>query len=218
MKNLIAKNKDYCIYRVGKEYLNELAKFVVKENYKHHKACETGENVSEEVKSIYEEELSLAKASQIYIVENNNDQMIGCIRVTKWDKKSFLPIHKIFNINPLDYIEETKNTSFWHIGRFAIDSYANISTISLFKILMMYAIYPIYQEQDGYMIAEVDSKLLRVINLLGMDTVRLSDGIHYLGSETIPVYAGKEGLSKFYHSYLSEIVIDEIIPTHEKAA
>ena len=83
---------------------------------------------------------------------------------------------------------------------------------------MMYAIYPIYQEREGYMIAEVDSKLLRIINLLGMDTVRLGSGINYLGSETIPVYADKEGLSKFYQSYIAELIIDRLYQIQIKAA
>jgi hypothetical protein len=76
-----------------------------------------------------------------------------------------------------------------------------IPSVSLFKQLMAYAIHPIYQEQDGFMIAECDSKLLRVMNLLGIKTVRLSNGLNYLGSETIPVYADKKGLTAFYQKY-----------------
>jgi len=218
MKNLISKNENYCIYSVGKEYLYDIVKFVVDENYKHHSKFETVNNINEEIKTIYEEELSFAETSQIYIAEDSFQRMIGCIRVYKWDKKVLLPIHKIFNINPLNYIKETKNSSFWHIGRFAVSSNVEISTIRLFKKLMMYAIFPIYQEKEGYMIAEIDSKLLQIINRLGMDTVCLKSGECYLGSETIPVYADKEGLSKFYHSYISEILLDNINQCYIKAA
>ena len=210
MKNLISKNENYCIYNVGIEYLHDMVNFIVMENYRHHTGIDVNEKSEDEIKSICEDERLLAKNSQIFIVENNN-RMIGCIRVTKWDEKSPLPVQKIFNINPLNSIRYSENSTFWHIGRLAVDSSANVSTVSLFKKLMMYAIYPIYQEQDGYMIAEVDSKLLRVINRLGMDTVQLGKGINYLGSETVPVYADKKGLSKFYQSYISEIEIDKII-------
>jgi hypothetical protein len=202
MKRVLIQCQDYCIYNAGKEYLYDVAKFVIKENYKHHIGeYKMTEKADEEVKSVYKEELLFSETSQIYIAENQNNQMIGCIRVMKWDGKSLLPVHKIFNINPLNYIKNTKYSSFWHIGRFAVDSCKNIPSISLFKKLMMYAIYPICRELDGYMIAECDSKLLRVMNLLGIDTVCLGSGINYLGSETIPVYANKEGLSKFYHKY-----------------
>lgn len=171
-----------------------------------------------EINSIYEEELMYKETSKIYVAEDINHKMIGCIRVFKWDKEIFLPVHKLFNIDPLNYMPETENSSIWHIGRFAVDSCAGIPTISLFKKLMMYAIYPICQEQEGYMIAECDCKLLRIMSLLGMDTVRLSSGIIYLGSETIPVYANKEGLSKFYNTYISDLTIDNISFIQIKAA
>lgn len=119
----------------------------------------------------------------------------------KWNKVVLLPIQKIFNINPLDCINSSCNSTYWHVGRFAIDSCMEIPSVSLFKQLMAYAIHPIYQEQDGFMIAECDSKLLRVMNLLGIKTVRLSNGLNYLGSETIPVYADKKGLTAFYQKY-----------------
>jgi hypothetical protein len=202
MKKLVIQCRDYCIYSAGKEHLYDVAKFVVKENYRRHIGkYERVENTEEEVKAIYQEELLFSDISRIYIVEDRNNRMIGCIRVMRWDGESILPVHKIFNINPLKHIKSTKYSSFWHIGRFAVASCTDISNISLFKKLMMYAVHPIYREQDSYMIAECDSKLLRIMNLLGIDTVRLGSGINYLGSETIPVYANREGLSKFYLKY-----------------
>lgn len=96
MKDFAVQNKNYCIYKAGKELLYDVAEFVVNENYRY-----------------------------------------------------------------------------------------------LFRQLMMCAIYPIYQEKNGYMIAECDSKLLRIVNLSGIDTVRLGNSVYYLGSNTIPVYADK---------------------------
>ncbi len=34
-----------------------------------------------------------------------------------------------------------------------------------------------------------------------IDTIQLGKGIHYLGSETIPVYSTKEGLLNFYNKF-----------------
>lgn len=39
------------------------------------------------------------------------------------------------------------------------------------------------------------------MGLLGIDTVRLGEGVHYLGSETIPVYSTRKGLLNFYHKF-----------------
>jgi hypothetical protein len=49
------------------------------------------------------------------------------------------------------------------------------------------------------MIAECDKKLLRVLNLLNIQVKDLGEGIIYLGSETIPVYATDELLAAFLY-------------------
>ena len=79
-------------------------------------------------------------------------------------------MQKIFHISPLEKVTYTPQTSFLHIGRFAIDSTSGLSTITMFKQLMTLALAPILREDDSYMIAETDSHLLRVMNLLGIDT------------------------------------------------
>lgn len=201
MKNLVIETEKYVIYEVNEESLYKIATFVAKRYYKQHKGFIIKKTLEHEINLIYQEELTLLNTSRIYIAENLISQMIGCIRVMKWDKMSALPIQKIFNINPLEYINDTLQSSYWHVGRFAVDSYDYSLNMHLFKQLMMLAISPIYQECDGYMIAECDRKLLRVVKLLGIDAVSLSEGIYYLGSETIPIYANKKGLSKFYNNH-----------------
>jgi hypothetical protein len=205
MKTFVAGNSDYCIYRAGMEYLRPVVEFTVRMNYMRHTAGgETDEWMEDQIESVYHEDLAFSSDAQIYIVEDKRENMIGCIRVMRWNKVDKLPIEKIFNINPLNCIESSCNSTCWHVGRFAVDSRTEISTVSLFKQLMMYAIHPIYQAENGYMIAECDSKLLRVMNLLGIKTVNLGNSVCYLGSETIPIYADKKGLTTFYRKY-SEI-------------
>jgi hypothetical protein len=133
--------------------------------------------------------------------ENNRVVLIGSIRVFKWDKKQQLPIEKIFGINPMTAIHDEPKYNYWHIGRFAIDSFSGISTLMLFKQLVFLSIKPIIEDTDSYMIAEMDSKLLRTLNALGIETIQLGESVQYLHSETIPVCAKREGLLYFYNKY-----------------
>lgn len=201
MEKLIYSNDYYGIWQSGKENLYELAEFVVSENYKHHANGRTLETIKNEILSVYQEELQYIDNSIIFVVRNNAGKIIGSIRVFKWDKKKGLPIQKIFGINPLLSIHSESNYSYWHIGRFAIDSFAGISTITLFKQLMVYAVHPIICDKKSYMIAETDSKLLKVVNAIGIRTVQLGPPVNYLASETIPVCSSKKGLLFFYNRY-----------------
>lgn len=204
MKKLIYTNELYNIWQLtGKEYLQELAEFVVKENYKHHVGKFSSESIKDEIRSVYQEELQYIDNSTIFVARNNKSKIIGSIRVFKWDRKKTLPLQKIFGINPLMAIRSESDYSYWHIGRFAIDSHAGVPTITLFKQLMVYAIQPITCDSNSYMIAETDSKLLKVMNALGIETIQLGHSINYLASETIPVYSSKKGLLLFYKHYES---------------
>ena len=66
---------------------------------------------------------------------------------------------------------------------------------------MIYAVTPIMKSEYGYMVAEVDAKLLKVVNALGIHTINLGKSIYHLSSETIPIYASQEGITPFYQHY-----------------
>ncbi|WP_289073886.1 hypothetical protein [uncultured Bacteroides sp.] len=202
MEKLIYVNEQYNIWQLtGEECLQELAEFVVRENYKHHDGDLSSECIKDEINTVYNEELQYIDNSIIFIVRNNAGNILGSIRVFKWDRKKILPMQKIFGINPLVTIHSESDYTYWHIGRFAIDSFTGIPTITLFKQLMIYAVHPIVSEGRSYMIAETDSKLLKVMNVLGIETKCLGDSIYYLASETIPIYSSKQGLLGFYTHY-----------------
>lgn len=207
MKKLVLQNANYCIYQVGIEELYELAEFVVKENYKHHVGSYIERALRKEIVSVYNEELSFIDNSLIFVVYNKNEKIIGSIRVFKWNRNVTLPIEKIFGINPLLKIHSDESYNYWHIGRFAIDSFANVPTVSLFKQLMLFAVYPIVSDKKSYMIAETDSKLLRVMNAMGIKTKQLGSSINYLASETIPVCSSKRGLMPFYNHYRNSLLV-----------
>ncbi|WP_343665355.1 hypothetical protein [Chryseobacterium mucoviscidosis] len=175
--------------------LSELAKFVVEENFNHH--CENmipEMDLLNDIQDIYNEELQYFKNSEIFVAKDIAGNIQGSIRVIKWDYKTELPIQKIFNINPFNSIYNT--SSVWHIGRFAINKANNDRT--LFKKLMMYAITPVCKEENSLAFAECDSKLLRVMNIMGIKTEVIGDSIDYLGSKTIPVSMNYNGLKDFY--------------------
>lgn len=204
METIINVMPKYEISIANQECLEELSRFVVEENYKHHSTNPPSkEKLESDVMTIYNEEKALySDTSNIYIARYDH-KMIGSIRVFKWDRKKELPIVRMYGINPLKTISHEKYAEYWHIGRFAIDSSIGISPVQLFKQLMIYAVTPIMKSENGYMVAEVDAKLLKVVNALGIHTINLGESIYYLSSETIPIYASQEGITPFYQHYHS---------------
>lgn len=200
MERRIYKNGKYSISKTLDADIRHLAEFVVTENQRHHCANPSAKIESEEdnINSVCNEEKTFSH-SQLYIAKNNSGKIIGSIRVFKWDRATQLPIQKIFGINPLTAIHSEPKYNYWHIGRFAIDSFSGISTLTLFKQLVFLSIKPIIEDTDSYMIAEMDSKLLRTLKALGIETIQLGESVEYLHSETIPVCASREGLLYFYN-------------------
>ncbi|MFH6991513.1 hypothetical protein [Flavobacterium sp. FlaQc-48] len=191
-------NQNY-LERLELNQLNELAKFVVEENFNHH--CEnvnTNELIAD-TQEVYDEELNYFKDSEIFVAKDFSGSIQGSIRVIQWDYKTKLPLQKIFNIDPLsvfDYSE--KLSSVWHIGRFATKR--NNTDKTLFRRLMVCAIAPICEQKNGVAFAECDSKLLRIMNLLGIKAEVIGASINYLGSETIPIAMSYDGLKDFYQN------------------
>ena len=202
MEKKVSSFKEYEIFMTDKSCLNEIANFVVRENYSHHMSSFTEEKVNEDIKSVFEEEKYLYDdKSHIYIARDSFGKMIGCIRSFHWDKHKILPIEKIYGINPLDVVHGETKYNYWHIGRFAVAKNSGISTLTLFKRLMALAVKPIVEDKYSYMIAEIDSKLLKVMKTLGFGTRQIGKSIDYLTSETVPVCSSKRGIKGFFSKY-----------------
>lgn len=180
MEKQIATFKDYAIFLADKTSLLEIARFVVNENYSHHMSSFTEEDINKDIKSVLEEEEYLYDdKSHIYIARDFSGKMIGCIRSFHWDKHKTLPIEKIYGINPLHAVHEEAKYNYWHIGRFAVAKDSGLSTLTLFKRLMALAVKPIVEDKYSYMIAEIDSKLLKVMKVLGFGTRQIGKSIDY---------------------------------------
>lgn len=95
-----------------------------------------------------------------------------------------------------------KHKHVWHIGRFAIKKGVSDSG-RLFKLLMLYAISPIFRHTNGVVLAETDERLLRVMQAMRIKATPLAAGKEYIGSMTLPILITKEGLNEFLLNNIS---------------
>lgn len=199
MDELISLYDKYSIWQLSKDNLYDLAKFVVRENYKHHANECLPPNFDVEVEAVYQEEIRYYNCSKTFVARNSDMKIIGAIRLMHWDGNEKLPIQSLFNINNLYNIsQEDNSTAIWHIGRFAVNTDIDRYGLMLFKLLLLYAMSPICKRKKGTVFAECDSKLLRIMRLIGIKVHQLGEGIDYLGSKTIPIYSTGDDLDVFF--------------------
>ena len=198
MERMIRKYDGYSICEADTECVGEVANFIVRENYKHHQSKQSFDNMQlKEAASIKADEMKY-KGSHFFLARDTKGKLIGAIRVFHWNGKDELPIEHIFQINPMETIGKGEDFSYWHVGRFAIDLSAGFSTLSMFKQLMALAIMPIVHDKHGYMIAETDCKLHRIMNKLGIATTSLGKPVYHLASMTEPICSSREDLLPYY--------------------
>lgn len=168
------------------------------ENYVQHQlSIRESEIFFNTVNSISEED-SLIFEESVFCVALKHSKIVGSVKITRWNENVLLPIEKLFNIQPEIFINKGFK-SIWHIGRFAI-SKSEKEGAKLLKKLIAIAVYPICKDANSIMLAECDSKFVRVLNLIGLKTETLAAGINYLGSETLPVYSSQEWLASFLNN------------------
>lgn len=196
MDQLISTYNRYTIWQLSVDSLHRLAKFVVLQNYAHH-AEGICNNFQREVEAVYKEELQYYERSRILIIKTIDNQIIGSIRLMNWDRVQLLPLQGYFNLPSfVNMLPQSDNI--WHIGRFAISAEAGSSGLTLFKLLLLYAMMPVYESDNDLVLAECDNKLLRTMRLMGVQVQSMGDSMRYLGSETTPVYATRDGLANFF--------------------
>ncbi|GIQ60986.1 hypothetical protein Flavo103_41220 [Flavobacterium collinsii] len=174
-----------------------MSKFVVTENFNHHSNEILPGHYQNDIDAVYKEEMGFLENSKIFAFKNDLGDLIGTIRVLKWDFITPLPIQKMFGINPFICAEGNAINEIWHIGRFAIKK--GVRDVNLLKKLLVCAIAPVCQHKDNMAFAEIDAKLLRVLTLMGIKAKVVGKSIEYLGSETIPVSMSYAGLIDFYN-------------------
>ncbi|AZJ35260.1 hypothetical protein [Tenacibaculum singaporense] len=182
--------------RLSNSEVLSLSKFVVEENFNHHLGNIEKKKLEKDILSVYQEEIKYIGNSKIFVCKDDYKGITGAIRVLKWNYIDKLPIESIFGIDPLMVVEDRDLHEIWHIGRFAIKK--GVNDPNLFKKLMVCAISPICKHKGNIAFAECDSKLLRILMLLGIKPNIVGESINYLGSETIPISLPYEGLIEFY--------------------
>jgi hypothetical protein len=188
--------KDY-LERLPKNQLMNLAEFIVTENFKHHSNNILPEDYKNDVRSIYKEELSFYENSQIFATKDYKGNILGAIRLLKWNYTDVLPLQKIFGINPLLALSQPNINDIYHIGRFAVKK--DVCDINLFKKLLVCIAKIICNDKGNVAFAECDSKLLRILKLLGVKAMIIGESVNYLGSETIPIVMTYDGIIDFYN-------------------
>ena len=198
MDNIISTYKDYSICKLPFDELNELAEFVVSENYKHHKKdTYPMMSLKEEIDEVLNDETLFYGISHIIVVRNKKEDIVGTVRMMRWDGRVELPITKFFGINPKELSIGASNSVVWHMGRFAVSSEIAECRNELFKLLIFYALAPICKVKNSILLAECDSKLFHVASHLGLNVIALDEGKEILGSTTIPMYATRDGMTEF---------------------
>lgn len=147
----------------------------------------------------YNKELVFFENAFYYAILVDSD-ILGTIRTVKWNHATALTMEEVYGISVEKKLKVyNSNNTIWHIGRFAISNKAcqNLSS-KLLKMLLMYAIKPICENEGSIALAECDTRLLKIINKLGIRTKTLADPVVYLGSETVPILSKRADLLHFY--------------------
>lgn len=175
--------------------MQKLAEFIVKENYIQHSpsSFHPSENQGA-IQSVLNEDASTFKEAVICVALDNSE-IVGSVKVTRWNQGVILPIYNLFGIDPLLF-KENGAQSIWHVGRFAISKKGKEGA-KLLKKLIAIAVYPICCASNSIMLAECDSKFVKALNLMGIKTDVLAKGITYLGSETLPIRSTQEWLNDY---------------------
>ena len=188
---------EYYLSKLHFSQLKELLQFYLSDIYEHFGFTDyTTEAYENELLSLLNEDKSFYDLSIYYVIRKRNTREIfGAIRITYWDRKTILPIEKLFNINLKEALP--KRSNLWHIGRFVITKHLPINRISFFKKLLYNAFYPVHRFGEGLVIAECDKKVITTLQKLGIKSNILGESIEYICSETFPIYIESGALNPF---------------------
>lgn len=205
MKKLIKEFDDFSLWEIcDKQSLLQVSRLTIYVNYKHH--LHQVHYPQEELQKLYIEDLKALPASHFYIILNNQDEIVGTIKSQKWDNCSELSIEKDFMVD-LKYFFRNLSYSpreIYHVGRFVIDQekirknkVLRQKRITILKLLMYYALLPVYNGDSNILFCECDEKLFSKLNLMGIYPKIIGCPKVYLGSKTLPIYCDKASIHEF---------------------
>ncbi len=205
MKRLVKVFDDFSIWKIlEKEDLKQISELVMCVNYKHH--LHQDYYPTNELQKLHCEDVEALTCSSFYAVFDEKMEIVGAVKSQKWDNVSVLTIERDFMVNLKYFIHSLANKpkDVYHIGRFAIDqdkirkSHAlRKKRVTIMKLLMYYALLPVYQGNSNIFFCECDEKLYSKLNLFGIYPHIIGSPKIYLGSKTLPIYCDKSGISNF---------------------
>lgn len=208
MKDLVKNFDAFSVWRIiGKTELKKLSSLVIDVNYKHH--LNQHYFPQEELKKIYLEDVASLPDSRFYAIYDGKGEIIAAVKCQKWNYSTVLAIEKDFMVD-LKYFIHGLNfepREVFHIGRFVIDQDKirknkdlNQKRLSILKLLMHYALLPVFENSSNIFFCECDEKLYSKLNFLGLYPKIIGSPKVYLGSKTIPIYCDHHGIEKFFYT------------------
>src|SRR5690554_461190 len=192
MKNLIRIYNDFSLWEIKeKKELHNLDHFVLKVYYYHH--LKQNNYPKKELLMMIQEDIDSLPNSSFFVAYDNISQIIGTIKLQKWDGATKLSIENDFKVDIKSFVGRLpiKPEQIYHIGRFAIDqslirenSSLMRNRLTILKSLMYCALLPVYKEQSNLFFCECDDKLLSKLNILGIYPQVIGNPKFHLGSKT----------------------------------
>lgn len=205
MRNLICAYNDFSLWEIKeKNELHQLDQFVLKVYYYHH--LKQNFYPKNELSVMIQEDIDSLTNSSFFVAFDNNMQIIGTIKLQKWDGENELSIEKDFKVDLKEILRSlpSKPKQIYHIGRFAIDQ--NLirrdpgltqNRLKILKLLMYYALFPVFEKKSNIFLCECDDKLLTKLKLLGIYPQVIGPPKVHLGSKTLPIYCNHDGIKEF---------------------
>lgn len=207
MRNLICAYNDFSLWEIKeKNELHQLDQFVLKVYYYHH--LKQNFYPKNELSVMIQEDIDSLTNSSFFVAFDNNMQIIGTIKLQKWDGENELSIEKDFKVDLKEILRSlpSKPKQIYHIGRFAIDQ--NLirrdpglaqNRLKILKSLMYYALFPVYENKSNIFLCECDNKLLSKLRFLGIFPEVIGSPKIHLGSKTFPIFCGYDGIKEFFN-------------------
>lgn len=207
MKELVKEFNAFSVWKItGKTELEKLSRLVIGVNYKHH--LNQRSYPDNEFEKIYREDIQALSDSTFYAIYDDKNEIFASVKCQKWNNSTVLAIEKDFRIDLRYFIHglNFQPREVFHIGRFVIDQdkiRKNKSLrqrrLNILKLLMYYALFPVFNNRLNIFFCECDEKLFTKLNFLGLYPKIIGVPKEYLGSKTIPVYCDYDGIKNFFY-------------------
>ena len=207
MKELVKEFDAFSLWKItGKVELEKLSRLVISVNYKHHLNQQSYPN--DEFIKIYGEDIQALSNSDFYAIYDNKNEIFASVKCQKWNNSTILAIEKDFRIDLMYFIRglNFQPREVFHIGRFVIDqdkirknTLLRQKRLDILKLLMYYALFPVFNSSYNIFFCECDEKLFSKLNLLGLYPQTIGTPMEYMGSETIPIFCDYNGIKEFFN-------------------